>query len=63
MATTAQNSTCCVVYDLFQKRALLRGMVNGVVHINFNPHSAIPTTLNDVQRLRGARSSQLLLHM
>ena len=45
MATAAQNTTCCVIYDLFHNPFVFApayagaapGMVNGIVQINFQP--------------------------
>jgi uncharacterized protein (TIGR03437 family) len=54
MATTAQNSTCCVIYDLFQNAYVIGpayagaapGTVNGVMQINFQPEAGHTYYLN-----------------
>jgi uncharacterized protein (TIGR03437 family) len=54
MATTAQNSTCCVIYDLFQNPYVIGpayagaapGTVNGVMQVNFQPEAGHTYYLN-----------------
>jgi hypothetical protein len=54
MATTARNSTCCVIYDLLENPYVIApayagaapGTVNGVVQINFQPKAGHAYYLN-----------------